>query len=162
MHSKTDIERFRQGQVHTRTANTNFFIQSDKYEIIYVDSPWPYHGVQVKKDAASKHDLLMDLDDIQAMSNPSITTGDVVRFLWATSPKIKNAIATMEAWGFATIKLLLSGKRQIEKVNACQRLDQCKRLLRLGKLNSCWSVGLSQAARPRSEKYLPQMHQEQT
>jgi N6-adenosine-specific RNA methylase IME4 len=42
----------------------------------------------------------MSLDDICALPVDDITTDDCVMFMWATSPKLAEAMRVLEAWGF--------------------------------------------------------------
>ena len=71
-----------------------------RYEIIYADPPWPYYGDPNKDQAAGKHYALMSVEAIKALPVQEIRAQPAVLFLWATSPKLAEALEVMEAWGF--------------------------------------------------------------
>lgn len=71
-----------------------------QYAVIYADPPWHYYGDPNKDQAAGKHYPLMRNADIAALPVPSITAARAALFLWATGPRLPEAIAVMEAWGF--------------------------------------------------------------
>lgn len=73
---------------------------SAKYEVIYADPPWHYYGDPQKDQAAGKHYDLMSTDDIAALPVSSITAPRAALFLWATGPRLPEAIEVMKAWGF--------------------------------------------------------------
>ena len=68
-----------------------------KYQIIYADPPWRYR-FGFKDRAIEKHYPTMVLEDIKKMKVPS--ENNSVLFLWATAPKLKDAIEVMIDWGF--------------------------------------------------------------
>lgn len=70
-----------------------------KYQIIYADPAWSYndkgcHG------ACEKHYSTMKDNDIYNLPISKIADKDCILFLWATYPKLKEALKTIEAWGF--------------------------------------------------------------
>lgn len=69
-----------------------------KFGIIYADPPWRYHFSQTNERSIETHYKSMSLDEIKEIKIPSDV--DAVLFLWATAPKIKEALEVMEAWGF--------------------------------------------------------------
>lgn len=71
------------------------------YGIIYSDPPWTYRDKALagNRGAGCKYDLMGDAD-LAAMPMGGITTGDAVCFMWATMPKLPEALALMAAWGF--------------------------------------------------------------
>lgn len=70
------------------------------FEIIYADCPWMHYGSPDKWAAAGKHYALMPLDEICALPVKSIAAKKAALFLWATCPRLPDAVATMKAWGF--------------------------------------------------------------
>ena len=76
-------------------------IGETKYHIIYADPPWRYNFTASENRAIENQYPTMELDAIKALPVPRITAVDAVLYLWATAPKLKEAIAVMEAWGFA-------------------------------------------------------------
>lgn len=69
-----------------------------KYQIIYADPPWEYRHCASKCREISNHYPTMKLDDIKALQLPS--DDNAILFLWATSPKLLEALEVMSAWGF--------------------------------------------------------------
>lgn len=70
------------------------------YHIIYADPPWRYNFVENKKDAIERHYPTMSLTDICKLPVKDVAANNCVLFLWATSPKLKEAFKVIEAWGF--------------------------------------------------------------
>ena len=70
-----------------------------KYQIIYADPPWRYDrsGVQ---GSAEKIYPTMTQEDICNLPVADITDKDAVLFLWATFPKLREALQTIKSWGF--------------------------------------------------------------
>ena len=75
-----------------------------KYQIIYADPPWSYkvwsENKKLAQGCAKAHYNTMSIKDICALPISEIADKDCKLFLWATPPCLKEAIATMEAWGF--------------------------------------------------------------
>ena len=87
-----------------------------KYQIIYADPPWQYDrkGVQ---GAAEKIYPTMTQEEICKLPIADIADENAVLFLWATFPKLREALQTISAWGFeyksvafVWLKLNKSGK----------------------------------------------------
>ena len=71
---------------------------SEVYQVIYADPPWHYDFARVKKDSIEAHYPTMATDEICRLRFP--VAKDAVLYLWATSPKLKDALQVMSAWGF--------------------------------------------------------------
>lgn len=71
-----------------------------RYQIILADPPWLYHGDPNKDQAAGKHYPMMSLPELGALPVWSITQPRAVCFMWATCPKLDQAVALMDLWGF--------------------------------------------------------------
>jgi N6-adenosine-specific RNA methylase IME4 len=71
-----------------------------KYSVIYADPPWMYFGDPLKDQAAGKHYDLMQTEDICTLPVRDITAKDAACFMWATGPKLEEALKVMKAWGF--------------------------------------------------------------
>ena len=79
-----------------------------KYQIIYADPPWSYRAkhptCKIKKQpktcSVEYYYKTMKLKNIQNLPIKNISDDDCVLFLWATTPMIQEAFATMKAWGF--------------------------------------------------------------
>jgi len=69
-----------------------------KYQIIYADPPWQYNFSKSDSRQIENQYPTMTCKDIMLLDIPS---GDnSVLYLWATAPKLKEALCVMEAWGF--------------------------------------------------------------
>ena len=71
-----------------------------KYKIIYADPPWSYRNMGNIQGKANAHYSTMQQKDIEALPVEKITDDDCILFLWATFPKIQEALNTIKAWGF--------------------------------------------------------------
>jgi len=70
------------------------------YPIIYADPPWRYeHAVSTSREIENQYPT-MTLDEICALPVGKIATDDAILFLWATSPKLAEAMRVIEEWGF--------------------------------------------------------------
>lgn len=76
-------------------------MKSGKYAIIYADPPWSYMDKAMQRGGAERHYKTMSVEAIKQMPIPSIAYADSILFMWATFPKIKEALEVIEAWGFA-------------------------------------------------------------
>ncbi len=77
-----------------------------KYQIIYADPPWSFSSRELQKyggkrfTSMDKHYQTQHKDWIKELSVKDITDKDCALFLWTTDAHIKEAIETLEAWGF--------------------------------------------------------------
>jgi N6-adenosine-specific RNA methylase IME4 len=71
-----------------------------KYRVLYADPPWRYEHCKTSNRRIENQYPTMDLDAICNMKISEITTPDAVLFLWATSPKLYEAMNVIDAWGF--------------------------------------------------------------
>lgn len=70
------------------------------FNVIYADPPWRYeYSISTSRDIENQYPT-MSLYEICALPVSSISANDSVLFLWATSPKLAEAIGVVEAWGF--------------------------------------------------------------
>jgi len=69
------------------------------FDVIYADPPWHYPDSTPSR-SLDRFYPTMPLEQICAMAVPPICAPDCVLFLWATSPKLAEAVAVMAAWGF--------------------------------------------------------------
>ena len=73
-------------------------MSDNKYEIIYADPPWRYDFSETDTRKIENHYSTMSLQEIKNLSPPS--EDNCILFLWATAPKIIEAIDVIQAWGF--------------------------------------------------------------
>ena len=70
-----------------------------KYNIIYADPPWNYRLNKVQ-GSAEQHYPTMSIEELCALPIPEITDRNSILFLWATFPKLPEALKLIKAWGF--------------------------------------------------------------
>jgi N6-adenosine-specific RNA methylase IME4 len=71
------------------------------YNVILADPPWSYRDkAKAGNRGSSCHYETMTDQQIRALPVPKITANDCALFLWATAPRLPEAIWVMEAWGF--------------------------------------------------------------
>lgn len=69
-----------------------------KYKIIYADPPWRYDFSKSDSRKIENQYETMSLDEICALQIP--VDNNAVLYLWATAPKLLEALKVMESWGF--------------------------------------------------------------
>lgn len=75
-----------------------------KYRVIYADPPWTYNNPQDNDPArGGKTYATMPLRDLAQLPVQSIAAPDCALFLWATMPKLREALWIIDAWGFKYI-----------------------------------------------------------
>jgi N6-adenosine-specific RNA methylase IME4 len=81
------------------------------FRLIYADPPWRYEHIETESRAIENHYPTMALEDICALEVPAAADG--VLFLWATSPKVREAMQVVEAWRFDYRTCAVWNKQQI-------------------------------------------------
>ena len=66
------------------------------YKIIYADPAWQYKDVK----GAEKHYNTLNIEQIKQLPINEIADNDCILFMWATFPKIQEALDVIKAWGF--------------------------------------------------------------
>lgn len=76
-------------------------VETLKYSIIYADPPWDYEDKQAcdSKRGAITY-ATMSLEDICRMPVRDLAADDALLFLWATMPKLPEALKVIDSWGF--------------------------------------------------------------
>ena len=77
----------------------DIFNTDRKYDIIYADPPWKYDDSNCQ-GAAEKQYNTMSIEELRKLPVENLAAKDCVLFLWATYPKLKEALELIEAWGF--------------------------------------------------------------
>lgn len=68
------------------------------YTVILADPPWRYEHSKAHNRTIENHYPTMPLDEIKAIKVPAAE--NAVLYLWATAPKLPEALEVMGAWGF--------------------------------------------------------------
>jgi len=72
----------------------------ETYGVLLGDPPWRYEYSIDSGDTIEQHYPTMTTAEICALPVSEIAGEDSVLFLWATSPKLPEALSVMAAWGF--------------------------------------------------------------
>jgi len=83
---------------HTLRGGILKKMENKKYNIIYADPPWKYDFSKDNSDRVENHYPTMTLEEIKFLKLP--IEDNAVLFLWATAPKLIEALEVMKAWGF--------------------------------------------------------------
>jgi N6-adenosine-specific RNA methylase IME4 len=79
-------------------------LSQKRYDVVYADPPWFYNARNNKNSkfggGAGGHYPLMKTGDICALPVSELAEDDAVLFLWATFPRLTDALEVIEAWGF--------------------------------------------------------------
>src|SRR6267378_3108910 len=72
------------------------------YSLVYADPPWDYTDTRTHKSTGAVRSAYptMKLPDIHALPIAQLACPDAVLALWATWPKLQEALSTIGAWGF--------------------------------------------------------------
>lgn len=73
-----------------------------RWVVIYADPAWPsdVYSAEGLGKAAELHYPTMTLEEIMALPVGAIAADDAALFLWATGPRLADAVDVMRAWGF--------------------------------------------------------------
>ena len=75
-----------------------------EFDILYADPPWKYDFAETD-GTADIHYNAMETSEISALKVP--VAEDAILFLWATNPKLQDALKVIKAWGFDYITNLV-------------------------------------------------------
>ena len=70
----------------------------DKYDIIYADPPWKYDFSKSDSRAIENQYPTMELENICKLKIPGKENS--ILYLWATAPKLREALQVMKSWEF--------------------------------------------------------------
>lgn len=93
-------ELYHKGKEKARVImKVDIFNTDKKYNIIYADPPWKYHDKGCQ-GAAEKVYNTMTLEELSSLPISQIANDDSVLIMWATYPKIQEALDLIDSWGF--------------------------------------------------------------
>lgn len=75
-------------------------MNAKKYQIILADPPWQYNDKSLNRGGAERHYKTTSNDQLEMMDVNSICDNDCILFMWATFPKMQEALDLINAWGF--------------------------------------------------------------
>lgn len=97
-------KKVRRAERETILAEKIVALPTKKFGVIASDPEWAWEAYSEETGmdrAAANHYPTSATDIIAARDVPSIAADDCVLFLWATAPKIEDALFVMREWGFA-------------------------------------------------------------
>ena len=71
-----------------------------KFALLYADPPGQYDSAEDEGRAIENHYPTMSLAELEALPVADLAADDCTLWLWATSPKLREAMRLIEAWGF--------------------------------------------------------------
>lgn len=74
-----------------------------RYGVLYADPPWRYSGASDPTRTAENHYETLPTETICALPVRDIASANAVLFLWATPPKLAEAMDVIKAWGFTYV-----------------------------------------------------------
>lgn len=75
-------------------------LPAGKYSVIYADPPWRYEFVETESRAIENQYPTLSLEEICDLDVRSICNDEAILFMWATSPKLAEAMLVVSSWGF--------------------------------------------------------------
>jgi len=73
-------------------------LPSGSFDCILADPPWEYDFAETESRAIDNHYPTMSMAEMAAMTIPAAPNSAL--FLWATSPKLREAFTLIDAWGY--------------------------------------------------------------
>ena len=73
-------------------------LPTDRYEVLYVDCPWRYDFSKDTSDEIEQKYSTMTVQELKELDIPAAE--NAVIYMWATAPKLIEALEVMDAWGF--------------------------------------------------------------
>jgi len=95
---RLSIKKARQKIIRDLYTEPSILTNNEKYDVILADPPWQYEFSMAINRAIENQYPTMTLDEIKQLQIPSAE--NAVLFLWATAPKLEEALEVMRAWGF--------------------------------------------------------------
>ena len=77
----------------------DIFNTNNKYNIIYADPPWKYND-KACQGAAEKIYPTMTVEEMANLPIKEIADDNSVLIMWATYPKLQEALVLIDKWGF--------------------------------------------------------------
>jgi N6-adenosine-specific RNA methylase IME4 len=94
---KAELQEKRQ-KIEEGVFNVDINNIPEKFDVIYADPPWRYDFAETDNRKIENHYTTMENSDIAKMNVPA--ADNCVLFMWATAPKLIEAIEVIKGWGF--------------------------------------------------------------
>lgn len=85
-------------QVKARWEERQKSLPKGPFDVILADPPWKYNFSKSYSRAIESHYQTMELEEICALKVPAAK--NAILYLWATAPKLVEALNVMADWGF--------------------------------------------------------------
>lgn len=72
----------------------------EKYAVVYADPPWAYRD-EIGRGTAANHYKTLKVEQMTDWPVNQIAAKDSTLFLWATMPKLREALQLIDCWGFS-------------------------------------------------------------
>jgi N6-adenosine-specific RNA methylase IME4 len=92
---RDEVRKFKRLETHGPTA-----LPTGRYSLVYADPPWQYDFAETDNRQIENHYQTMPVAEICALPVSDVCAEDCVLLLWATSPKLTEALEVIQAWGF--------------------------------------------------------------
>ena len=103
-HVERVVAKYRRAErverINEIAANNVPLETAQRFPIIYADPPWEYEHSKTDSRRIDNHYPTMPLSEICDLPVGEVATPNAVLFLWATSPKLEEALRVMASWGF--------------------------------------------------------------
>ena len=86
--------------------------QNEGYQVVYADPPWRYSFSKTSNRKVENHYQTMTQADLTAAC-PVPLADDAVLYLWATAPKLLEALEVLDAWGFRYVTQAVWDKERL-------------------------------------------------
>ena len=96
----TTITRVQREDRHEAIGATAAAMPAGQFQVFYADPPWRYEFSETESRAIENQYPTMTLDDICALPVADMAADDAMLFMWATNPKLEEAMRVIKAWGF--------------------------------------------------------------
>lgn len=91
-------EEVKEKQISVKQERLQQPMSNRKYNLIYCDPPWKYDFSNTSNREIENHYPTMNIDELKKLTIPS--DDNCICYMWATAPKLQNALGLMESWGF--------------------------------------------------------------
>lgn len=96
---KLTVRELRQEIKKDNIVTETFALPTGTFNIIYCDPPWQYDFAETDNRKIENQYPTMTVEEICKIELPEISE-DALLLMWATSPKLCEALKVIEAWGF--------------------------------------------------------------
>jgi N6-adenosine-specific RNA methylase IME4 len=93
-----EIEREERRSELAGLSQTIVLSGDKRYAVLYADPPWRYDFSETETRRIENHYPTMENDEIAQLAVPA--ADDAILFMWATNPKLREAFAVLDGWGF--------------------------------------------------------------